>query len=114
METDGKDESSDECDDVTSDILPEIPGTPKTAEQVRYLSNSYQSLVSKATVEIERLLRERRRMEMKQGKILQENIQLTLKAKDLIAEKKFCNKEREVSKIDILLAIFLMMNFRNY
>ena len=101
METDSKDESSDEYDELTSIILPQTPGTPKTAEQVRYLSNSYQSLVSKAAVEIERLLRERRRMEMKQGKILQENIQLTLKAKNLIAEKKFCNKERKARKSKI-------------
>ena len=72
--------------------------TPKTALQVRRLSNSYQSLVSQAAEEIERLRRERKRMEMKQGKILQQNIQLTLKAKNLFAKKKLNNKAREVKR----------------
>ena len=40
----------------------------------------------------------RRSMKMKQGKILQENIKLALKAKQLIADKKASKEEREVSK----------------
>ena len=40
----------------------------------------------------------RRSMKMKQGKILQENIKLALKAKQLITDKKASKEEREVSK----------------
>ena len=33
---------------------------------------------------------------MKQGKILQENVQLAVKAKQLIVKKKICRNEKEV------------------
>ena len=39
-------------------------------------------------------------MEMKQGKILQENVQLAVKAKQLIGKKKICRNEKEVCMRD--------------